>query len=649
MNFRFSIFYLFIFFTTYGFSQSNKTLLTIDGEGVTVKEFLRVYNKNLDMVQDESQKNIDTYLELFINYKLKTKEAYAQGLDKEPAFVKEFSGYEKQLSENYLYDQEITEELVKEAYERMQIEINANHILIRVTEDATPKDTLVAFNKIKEIWLKAKSGEDFETLAKTYSEEPKADESAGSLGYFKGFSMVYPFENMAYKTPVGQVSDILKTRYGYHILKVNERRVVPDEVSVAHIMISNREGISDEEGNSRIQDIYKKIKQGEDFGALAIQFSEDLGTAKKEGKLERFGSGRLNSKIFEETAFALKNPGDVSEPFKSSYGWHVIKLIERHPKETLVEARPELLNKIKNNDRSKKVIANVNQRIKEKYGFSRNEKALIFFNGFVTDSVLKRNWEYVENPELINTLFTIGNKKHTFEEFAKYIVDRQKKSRIYLEKETLLTAYYEEFEEEKLKQFFINTLENENEEYAATISEYRDGLLIYELMQKNIWESSKNDSIGLASFFKNNNENYKWNTRVQANIGAASNIAIAKQIQDLLQQGKTNEEIKAALNTDDVVNAIMTIGVFEIGHPLLPENFEIKKGVSKIYDPKENENTKSGQFIVVDVQEVIPAGAKNLEEIKGKVIGDYQNHLEEEWMKELRKKYVIKVNKKALK
>ncbi|PKP25023.1 MAG: peptidylprolyl isomerase [Bacteroidetes bacterium HGW-Bacteroidetes-2] len=649
MKFRAYIFYLFIFFTAYGFSQNDKTLLTIDGESVSVKEFLRIYNKNLDMVQDESQKNKETYLDLFINYKLKTKEAYAQGINKEPAFLKEFSGYQKQLSENYLYDQEITEELIKEAYERIQIEINANHILIRVTEDATPKDTLVAYNKIKEIWLKAKNGEDFETLAKTYSEEPKAAETAGSLGYFKGFSMVYPFENMAYKTPVGQVSDIFKTRYGYHILKVNDRRVVPDEVTVAHIMISNREGISDEEGNSRIQDIYKKIKQGEDFGALATQFSEDSSTAKNDGKLARFGSGRLNSKIFEETAFALKNPGDVSEPIKSSYGWHVIKLIERHPKETLEEARPELLNKVKNNDRSNKVIANVNQRIKEKYGFTKNEKALSFFNNFVTDSVLKRNWDYKEQPELKSTLFTIGNKKHTFEEFAKYIVDRQKKSRVYLEKEMLLNTYYEEFEEEKLKQFFINNLENENEEYAATISEYRDGLLLYELMQKNIWEPSKKDSIGLLTYFNKNRNHYVWNTRVQANIGATASLDIAKQIKDLLIQGKTNEEIKAALNTEEVVNAIMTTGIFELEHPLLPENFEIKKGVSKIYTPKEKENTKSGQFIVVDVQEVILSSPKNIEDVKGKVIGDYQNHLEEEWMKELRKKYVIKVNKKVLK
>ena len=207
------------------FSQDNDdVLLTIDNTDITVGEFLSIYEKNLEIVQDEDQKKIETYLDLFIDYKIKVREAYKQGLDQNPEYIKEFTKYQKQLSENYLYNQEVTETLLKEAYNRLNEEVNANHILILLTDEDTPQDTLAKYNKIKDIRQRALKGEDFETLAKTYSEEPNAENSAGALGYFKGFAMVYPFENAAYNTPTGEISEIVRTRFGYHIIKVNDRR-----------------------------------------------------------------------------------------------------------------------------------------------------------------------------------------------------------------------------------------------------------------------------------------------------------------------------------------------------------------------------------------------------------------------------------------
>jgi len=643
--------YFFLFFITCTFSQkkSKETLLTIDGQEVSVNEFLSVYNKNLDMVQDENQKDKEAYLDLFINYKLKTKEAYAQGLHTSPTFIKEFGGYQKQLSENYLYEQDVTEDLIKEAYARSYQEVNANHILILVSQDAKPQDTLIAYTKIKDILAKAKSGQDFEELARTYSEEPNAKETAGNLGYFKGFSMVYPFENAAYATPVGEISDILRTTFGYHILKVNNKREVPNEVTTAHIMISTSAEHSEEEAEKRINDIYKKVRQGEDFGALAIQFSEDSSTSKNNGELARFGSGRLNAPEFEKAAFALKNPGDYSEPVKTAYGWHIIKLIERHPKQTFEESKPELYKKVKSNERSKIVIETVNQRIKDKYGFNRDRNALAFFNTYVTDSILKRKWVYENHPTLKTTLFTIGYNKYTYDDFAKFIEQRQTKSKVFQDKDMLLNIYYEDFEGEKLMHFFTENLEKDNEEYASLIAEYRNGLLIYDLMQKNIWEPSKNDTLGLNTYFNANRENYRWKSRVKASIGATADPQVARQIQQMMQSGKSNDEITATLNTHDKVQAIMTTGVYEPDHQALPENFTPKKGISEVYAPTGNKDTKIRQYIVVDVEEILPAAPKTLEEVKGKVASDFQTHLEAEWMKELREKYVVKVNKKALK
>ncbi|WP_339612049.1 peptidylprolyl isomerase, partial [uncultured Planktosalinus sp.] len=560
------------------------------------------------------------------------------------------SNYKNQLSQNYLFEQEITEELIREAYGRLLEEVNANHILIRVTPDATPIDTLEAYNKIAEILQKARAGEDFETLAKTYSEEPKADERAGALGYFKGFGMVYPFETVAYNTPVGEVSDILRTQYGYHILKVNDRRTVPNEITVAHIMISTRNEVTDEEAKKRLEEIINRINQGEDFGDLAKQFSEDPGSKNNGGKLNRFGSGRLNSSEFETAAFALKNTGDISKPVKTNFGWHIIKLIERHPKESFDEQRDELLRRIKNTDRSKIVVKTVNDRIKQKYNFKKHENPLAFFNTFVTDSVLKRKWEFNEaHPKLKESIFKIGDVTYTFSDFAVYIEKRQKSSRIYKQKELQLASYYDEFEEEKLNEFYKINLEQENSEYANLIAEYRDGLLIFELMQNNIWEPSKEDSLGLERFYENKKDNYKWNKRVKALMASTANSGYASQIKSMLEKNKTEEEIKNTINSENQTNVIFKQETLEFDNSVLPGNFEFKEGVSKVYDITSKENTNSSQYIVLKVDEIIPETHKSLKEIRGKVMSDYQNYLEKQWMQELREKYNVKINKKAVK
>ncbi len=646
----FAFLFLLYGFTSYSQFKDKNVLMTIDGETVLVDEFLRVYNKNLDMVQDENQKDKAAYLELFVNYKLKTKEAMEQDLHKNPEFQKELSGYEEQLSQNYLYEQEITESLIREAYDRMQEEVNANHILIMLEPNATPEDTLVAYNKIKNIRDEALRGEDFEELAKKHSEEPNAAERGGALGYFKGFGMVYPFENAAYNTPKGQISDIVRTQFGYHILKVNDRRPVPAEVTVAHIMISTRNELSEEEAKQRIEEIHQRVKQGEDFEELARQFSEDPGSSQKGGVLNRFGSGRLNSPDFEQAAFALQNPGEVSEPVKTDFGWHIIKLIERHERTGFEDSKQDILKRIKSSDRSKVIVASINDRIKEKYGFTVVESPLPFFNTFVTDSILKRKWDYSpEEQKLKNTLFKIGDQEYTFGDFASFLKEKQKRGRVFKDKEELLKNYYDEFELETLKDFFKLTLKEENQEYAALLSEYRDGLLIYELMQQSIWEPSKNDSLGLVNFFEKNKDKYRWETRIEGVIASTGNENIAGQIKKLLESGASQSEIRNKFNTEDSVQVIFTEGVYEMGNSILPADFKPEKGVSKVFSLSDNKNnTNNSQFIVIQVDKVIPPATKSLQTVRGKVINDYQSYLESEWMKELRTKYQVKINKKAI-
>tara|TARA_R110002020_G_scaffold160234_2_gene344584 strand:+ start:1864 stop:3819 length:1956 start_codon:yes stop_codon:yes gene_type:complete len=639
-----SLFILVFLSATTVFSQNKKeVLMTINGKPVYTNEFKRVYKKNLDLVQDESQKDIDSYLELFIDYKLKIAEAQAQGLDQESAYISEFSKYRDQLSRNYLFEDKVTEELAKEAYERGKFDIAASHILIRVDYESVPQDTLAAYNKIKSIRERALKGEDFASLAGTYSEEPGAKERGGDLGYFSVFTMVYPFESAAYNTPVGEISEIVRTSFGYHIIKVKDRRTKLPKIGVSHIMISDKKGARTFNPEERINEIYTMLKQGESFESLAKQFSDDKKSAVKGGKLNPFTKGDLRAPEFEDAAYDLKKVGDISKPIKTDFGWHIIRLDEKLPVETFEEQKQMLEKKVSEGDRSKLVTTATNNKIKQKYGFKKEASFLPYFDTYVGDEVLKRNWVMEPIPASEEkTLFTIGDRKVGYTDFAKFIENRQKTTRPYKQKEAFLMEFYNEFETEQLKDYFKERLEADNEEYAAVLNEYRDGLLIFDVMNKNIWQKAKTDSLGLDEYYNKTKENYQWKQRLDADIYSATSENIAKQIQSMLAQGKTAEEIKASLNSEEKVNVLITPGLFEVDQHELPKNLEVKKGVSNIYPNNDS-------FVVVNIKEILAPGVKALDEVKGKVLSNYQNDIEASWMESLRKKYNVNVNKKALK
>ena len=635
---------LVLLFINLSFSQNKKdVLLTIDGKPVYTSEFKRVYNKNLDLVKDESQKSVEGYLDLFIDYKIKVAEAYAQNLDKDETYISEFNQYRDQLSRNYILENKVTSELSLEAYERSLEEINANHILVLSKYEDIPQDTLKAYNKIKAIYDRAKAGEDFVALAKENSEEPNADNSGGQLGYFTAFAMLYPFETAAYNTQVGGVSEIVRTQYGYHIIKVNDRRKRGSQITTSHIMLSDKGSNRTFVPADRIIELYALLQQGEDFAKLAEQYSDDKNSAKNGGQLQKFRKGELRAPKFEEAAFSLENAGDYSKPVKSQFGWHIIQLNEKHSIPTYEEERESLEKKVKNGVRSKIVTSALNDQIKDKYGYVEVTNYVPFFNIYVSDDILKKKWEYdtIGNAQ-DRVIFTIGKKEIRFSDFAKFIVSRQKQQFTATEKSYVLADFYYEFESLELKNYFRDNLEFENVQYASTIREYRNGLLIFDLMNKNIWMKAKNDTIGLQNFYETVKENYTWDDRVDAVIVTTTTEDAALVARNLMLNDKTSEEIKGVLNVDDQINVIISEGVFEKGQRELPGNFEVKVGVSETYSNKDG-------FTIVRVNKVIPTDIKPLGTVKGKVMSDYQNDLESKWMMRLRDMYKVKIHKKALK
>lgn len=636
-----------LFLNIIGFAQnsSKEVLFTIDNKPYFTDEFVRVYKKNLDLVKDESQKELNNYLELFVGYKLKINKAYKLGLQNGTSYQNELKSYRTQLSKNYTSDSKVTKELVEEAYKRFLKEIKASHILFSVDENATPEDTLKAYKQALEVRKRAISGEDFGKLAAEFSQDPSAKDNKGDLGYFTAFRMVYSFETGAYKTSKGSISYPIRTRFGYHLIKVVDIRDNRGDVIVAHIMIMNPSEKSEntdnvDKGMNTIQDIYKKLQQGEKFEDLAKQFSEDKSSSNKGGVLNRFGSGQLSSEEFENVAFNLTKDNPISEPFKTQYGWHIVKLIDKFSVKSIDEMRSDLESKVSKDDRSRLITASMNEKLRKKYSIKRDDKFYSIILNTVSNDIYDGKWEIPSDLKVFNkNLVTInGTKSLTGSSFLNYVKEQQK-NKITLKPITkLIDKFYQSYINQELSQYYDDNLEKEFPEFSAVMDEYRDGLLLFDLMEKEIWNKSKTDTLGLKSFYDKNISNYQWKNRLDVIILSSTNIDIIKKASKYLKNDKSVDFIKEKLNSKEgAVNIMAKAGIFEEGNEVLPKNIKFETGISDII--KEGE-----YYFVTKINATLPAGPKLLDECKGKAINDYQQFLEDNWVKDLKNEFKIEIN-----
>lgn len=632
--------FVFLLSPIYLLAQTKEVLFTVDNNPYFTDEFVRVYKKNLDLVKDDSQKDLDKYLELFIGYKLKVEKANKLGLQNGSSYQNELKSYRNQLSKNYLNDSKVTNELVQEAYDRMQQEVRASHILVLVDEGASPADTLKAYQKVVAIKKRLDAGEDFVTVAKDASEDPSAKDNGGDLGYFSAFRMVYPFENAAYRTKVGQISKPFRTRFGYHIIKVVDKRANRGEVTAAHIMLLKQdENGPKENAKSTIEEIYQKIQQGENFESLAQQFSDDKSSSVRGGVLQRFGSGQLSSEEFENVAFGLKEKNQISTPFETQFGWHIVKLIEKHPVGTLADTKAELEDKIKRDERSLLITNSLAKKMRSKYSFTKDAKVIGKVKSVVTDKIYDKSWVVPDDFKEVNSVVLTLNKdkKVTAKPFLDFINNSQKGTLTSKPTSKLVDELFEKFTDEQLIAYYNENLENEFLEFKYVMDEYRDGLLLFDLMEKEIWNRAKTDTLGLTTYFKNNIKNYQWKKRFQADILSSTDLKIIQKAQKFLKKGKSLEYIKEQLNKEGKVNVISKSGLYEEDYDVLSQFKDLTKGVSTIL-------TKDNYHFVVQVTDEKPAGAKELSECRGRVISDYQQYLELHWVDELKKEFKVKVN-----
>lgn len=641
------------------FSQAKKpvppakdpVIFTYGKNKVLLSEFEKGLFKNNHIQKDKpTPEKVDEYLELYKKFKLKVQDAYDMGMDTTDSYRKEMSTYRKQLAKPYLTDKAVTDQLVEEAYERMKYEFNSTHILILVNPDDAPADTLAAFKKISNIRKEIMDGTiDFANAAVNYSEDPSAKDNKGELGYFTVFQLVYPYESMAYNIPVNQVSPIFRTDYGYHIIKVLDRRPAKGEMRASQIMLQiNPTPLPGEEEDvkKKIDEIYKKIQAGEKFEDLVVRFSDDQSAVRTKGEMNPFTMTSRLPQEFKDAAFALSKNGDVSAPVKTSFGWHIIKRIELKPIGEFNDLKNSISTKISRDSRSQKNTIAVVNEVKKQYQFKEIPASLSGFIAQSDSNVLQGTYSYKTAKNDKTPLFFLDKKPYTYFDFGTYLSQNNTQTES-KSVEAVVKNKYKEFVEQTILGYYEKNLEKTKPAFASLYKEYKEGILLFNLTNQKVWAKSIEDTTGLKNYYDQNKEKYKWSDRYDATIFNCSDKAVAESVSKYIEKGFSVDSILKLVNASNPLNATAKHGKFEKGDndyadKLFEGNYKDSKSIMF------NDTKAPTNYIVVAIYKFIPAGYKQLEEARGPIASDYQEKLETEWIKSLMKKYPVVVNQKTL-
>ncbi len=635
--------FLFALMLSMASQAQDPVLMQVGDRAVTRSEFLQIYLKNNPNPKFDKA-SLDDYMELFKKFKLKVIEAENLGYDTLPKLRNELDGYRKQLATPYMIDSAKNRSLVLEGYERMKQEVSASHILIRVNEDASAADTLAAYNRCLELRKRILKGENFEQVArgKGGSEDESVKQNGGYLGYFSAFQMVYPFESAAYKTPVGEVSMPVRTRFGYHLVKVHDKRASRGVMSAAHIMLVVKQDADaqvQENARLRIQEIYNKLVAGESWEDMVMKYSEDYGSKNSGGKITEFGTGRQRMVAeFEDAAFALKNNGDFSKPVQTAYGWHIIKRLDVKELAPFSELEKDIQQRVNRDDRALTTQQSFIAKLKKEYKFKDyGKKQLKWFykNAKFNNGV----WSFTaskKNPVLFS-FSTVKINRTDFIDYLSGISSVPPKA----DMKAFINSNYKTFVDEQILGYEEAQLDTKYPMFRALMTEYHDGVLLYEIMNDKVWNKALRDTSGLRQFFNENRGQFRWNDRIDADVFICDTRDIANQVLLLVNQKLEAKEVAEKANGKSALNVILRSQKMELSTTdyLKDRNFVV--GVNPIYE-------FNGKFYVVVNKEFIPASNKELEETRGAVTAAYQQYLEQKWIEELTAKYKITVNSDVL-
>ncbi len=634
-----SVFIGLCFFTASAqISPENKslTLFTVNGKTVSTDEFLHLYRKNsLNKSEKSTEQNVKEYLDLLINFKLKIAEAQARGIDTTQKFNKEFKTYREELKRPYRAEPDALDKLTKDTYQRLTEEVKVSHILIMVKPDSPPADTLVAYEKIKQARDRVLKGENFEKLAAEMSEEPSAKYNYGNLGYFTALQMVYPFEEAAYHTKPGEISPIVRTQFGYHILKVYDRQPARGEVEVSHILLRTNSP-DDNKVKGKIFELYDQLKAGRNWDEVCKEYSEDASTKNSGGRLRPFGIGALVSvPEFEATAFTMKKAGDLSDPFQSNIGWHIIRLEKKIPLMPFSEMEQPLKRKLSRDERLQISKQALSDKRKREYQFSEDRAVKDKIFEQADSSLIMGKWRFRGSEEVkTQKLFSIQTKPTLASEFIKFIQLNQ--TPVSMPPMVYMKQLYDGFAEEKIMMSEEEKLLREHPEFKNLLTEYREGILLFDIMEKEVWNKASEDTLGQRKFYEANKTNYQAGDRLEARIFSAADKSIIHEVMAKVSHGDTlsNADLKK-------FKSIQPFRLYERKDSKVIDRINWATGLQ--------EADLDGQFYLVEVKRLVAPGIKSFGEARSSVISDYQDQLEKQWLAALKEKFPVKINNKGKK
>ncbi len=580
-----------------------QVVMNINGKDISKQEFEYFYHKN-NSNTSSNYISLDEYVDLFINFKLKVADAYEQKMDTAKSFKDEFNSYRNQLIRPYLTDDSIKEVLVKEAYSRLKEDIEVNHILFRIENQ---NDTIAAYEKAMSA-KKRINKKNFEKIALETSEDPSVKQNKGRLGYVTGMMLVYPFEKAAYDAKIGKVVGPIRTRFGYHLILVTNRRPSKGEIKVAHIFKRKPEkadSTSIDSIRTFVNSIYKLASAGSDFAELAKKYSEDEANASQGGVLPWLSIGRTNE-TFETAAFALKDSGAISKPVEASYGWHIIRLLEKRPIQSLDDSRQQIESRINGDERANIINTSFINKIKKTYNYKAGKG---------------------------DTIATFANVVLTKDNLNKFSAARPRNS-------DSLT----QFINTSLIDYENSNLEQRYPEFGMLMKEYYDGILLYYISKEKVWDKASKDTAGLRMQFEQNKEKYRWKKpHYKGIIVYCASKEIKDKAADIIKtvpKDSVSQYLKRQLNVNKTINVKIESGIYEQGRNQVIDALVFNEGSLPI-------NEKFPEVLVDGyIQKEYPETYKD---IKGPVSNDYQEILEKSWIDSLRKTYPVIIYDNILK
>lgn len=628
-------------------AQDDPVLFSVGNTPVHVSEFEYIYTKTNGEDASFEEESLKEYLDLYVNFKLQVEKARDLEIDTIKVLQQELAGYRRQLSKNYLMDREVMEKLLRETYDRLQKDVSISHILVKVANNAAPKDTLIAYTKIKAIEKELEAGKRFGEVAKKRSEDGSTAADGGKIGFITALQLpgFYSLESAAYHTEVGKVSSPVRSRLGYHLVRVDEVRPARGKIELAHILARvNDKRTEEAKAQSKINGVFRQLQSGKEFDALAKTESEDEQNKNKAGYIGFVGIGQYEA-AFEESAFGINADGAYSRPFRSSVGWHVLKRISLKGIEPYEDLKGRLQNRIRRDSRYNIAQEKLVERIKTESSYKTSTKTKADFMKGLDKSFNTFQWKS-PTEGLNNMLYTLDGKTYTLGNFADYLKkNSNERTRMGRSNTPQVVAetLFDKYVSEEILKYEESRLEIKYPEFKALMREYQEGILLFEVKKQMVWDRASKDTVGLAAFYENNKNKYKWPERVKGSIYTVT-TKDPKVLKKLLKYMKKKSPAKVLkkFNKRQKIVTVLT-DVYEKGKNNKIDALVWKDGMLS------SEWKEEGMSQYVKIEKVIAPQPKSLKEARGYVVADYQDYLQDAWLVELKKSYNVKINDAAFK